>query len=334
MAANCVQPPCRVADARSTAASPRSFPPRCARARARCSTCSTDDAYYERADRAAQSDRVLRRPPAGLCRQHADQEGARRSQASTSISRRSSRAGSIRKTEAAAVARGNPAWPSRDAVRGYAGEADALIEAAIATAISSAPDHPLLRGAQALWAILEHEEMHQETLAYMWHQLPYERKRKPRDYRTCRRRLSHAPRPRDVRIPAGAATLGSTRERRRLPGTTNCRAHRVDVAAFTIDVYNVTNARVHGVRRRGRLSGIALVARRRLGVGAGARASRIRRSGSARTTGGTGAGCSSACRCRATGRSTSRGPRHSAYAAGAARGCRPKRSFIARRTDA
>src|SRR6266850_7944060 len=33
--------------------------------------------------------------------------------------------------EAAAVARGNPAWPSRDVVRAYADAADALIEDAI-----------------------------------------------------------------------------------------------------------------------------------------------------------------------------------------------------------
>src|SRR4029078_13418801 len=37
-------------------------------------------------------------------------------------------------TEASAVARGNPAWPSRETVAAYASEADRLIEAAIASA--------------------------------------------------------------------------------------------------------------------------------------------------------------------------------------------------------
>jgi hypothetical protein len=71
-------------------------------------------------------------------------------------------------------------------------------------------DHPLLRGAEALWTILEHEEMHQETLAYMWHQLPYASKRKPHGYVT----LPDTPPatndgPRIVRVPAGRATLGT-----------------------------------------------------------------------------------------------------------------------------
>ena len=30
---------------------------------------------------------------------------------------------------------------------------------------------------EGLYTALEHEAMHQETLLYMWHQLPYERKR-------------------------------------------------------------------------------------------------------------------------------------------------------------
>src|SRR4051812_24921863 len=87
-------------------------------------------------------------------------------------------------SEGTATARGNPAWPSREAVVAYAGEADRLIEEAIVSADLERAGHPLLDRAQALWVILEHEEMHQETLAYMWHQLPYSVKRKPRNYVT------------------------------------------------------------------------------------------------------------------------------------------------------
>ena len=58
-------------------------------------------------------------------------------------------------------------------VAAYAAEADRLIAEAIMSADLERPDNPLLDRAQALWAILEHEEMHQETLAYMWHQLPW-----------------------------------------------------------------------------------------------------------------------------------------------------------------
>ena len=145
-------------------------------------------------------------------------------------------------TEAAAVARGNPAWPSRDEVHGYTAAADRLIESAIAGADLERDDQPLLRGAEALWTILEHEEMHQETLAYMWHQLPHDWKRKPEHYLTAPPRLAptavRAAAP--VRVPAGTTLLGTGSE---TFGWDNERAaHRVRVAAFEIDPYNVTNA--------------------------------------------------------------------------------------------
>ena len=36
------------------------------------------------------------------------------------------------------------------------------------------------------FAILEHEAMHQETLLYMWHRLPFDQKRQPAGYRPAR----------------------------------------------------------------------------------------------------------------------------------------------------
>ena len=148
-------------------------------------------------------------------------------------------------TEATAVARGNPAWPSRDAVREYVRAADALIEDAIQHAELERDDHPLLRGAEALWTILEHEEMHQETLAYMWHELPYAVKRKPEDYVTATGYRDPGAGSRDSRdrepvlIPAGSATLGTPEGF----GWDNEKpAKQVHVAAFDIDRDKVTNA--------------------------------------------------------------------------------------------
>src|SRR5258706_480379 len=64
-------------------------------------------------------------------------------------------------------------------------------------------------GAEAVFTILEHEVMHQETLLYMWHRLPFEQKRKPAGYQP---RVEGAPPPREwVQIPAGCATLGVQR---------------------------------------------------------------------------------------------------------------------------
>jgi len=145
--------------------------------------------------------------------------------------------------EAAAVARGNPAWPGRDVVLAYARAADALLEDAIAGGDLVRDDHPLLRDAQAVWAIVEHEEMHQETLAYMWHRLPYRSKSKPEHYLTLPPRLSAgSPRAGRVRIPEGAAPLGTRVDASTFAWDNELPAHRVDVRAFEVDVLNVTNA--------------------------------------------------------------------------------------------
>ena len=145
-------------------------------------------------------------------------------------------------TEATAVARGNPAWPSRQTVREYAAAADVLLEQTMAEAELEREDHPLLRGAQALWTILEHEEMHQETLAYLWHQLPYAQKRKPEHYVTSPPRLSGAvPAAGRARIPAGTVTMG-TDPRDGFAWDNERPAYCTGVEAFVIDVHNVTNA--------------------------------------------------------------------------------------------
>jgi gamma-glutamyl hercynylcysteine S-oxide synthase len=145
-------------------------------------------------------------------------------------------------TEAAAVARGNPAWPSRAVVLEYARAADALIADAIRHADLERDDHPLLKDAEALWTILEHEDMHQETLAYMWHQLPYEAKRKPDHYITAPPRLrapGSGPRSSTACISAGTVTLGTPHE---FAWDNERPAQCVHVNAFEIDTHDVTNA--------------------------------------------------------------------------------------------
>jgi iron(II)-dependent oxidoreductase len=148
-------------------------------------------------------------------------------------------------TESAAIARGNPAWPSRPVVQEYARAADDLIADAICHAELERDDHPLLNEAQALRTILEHEDMHQETLAYMWHQLPYEAKRKPAHYVTVPPGL-RAPGsglqawPARAAVPAGTVTLGT---RDGFAWDNERPAHCVSVGEFEIDAHNVTNAR-------------------------------------------------------------------------------------------
>jgi ergothioneine biosynthesis protein EgtB len=146
-------------------------------------------------------------------------------------------------TEAAAVARGNPAWPERRVVLEYAAAADRLLAEAIRSADLERDDHPLLRGAEALYAILEHEEMHQETLAYMWHQLPHEWKRKPPHYVTAPPRLAQTrPAGGQLHLPGGTVTLGTPAASDEFAWDNERPSHRQRVAPFSLDAFEVTNA--------------------------------------------------------------------------------------------
>jgi len=145
-------------------------------------------------------------------------------------------------TEATAVARGNPAWPGRDEVRAYVAAADRVLVDALGSAEIEQEGHPLLHDAEAVWVVLEHEEMHQETLAYMWHQLPYAFKRKPPHYVTAPPTLQGAPAPRDVQVPSGGCTVGTDRAGCGFGWDNELPAREVYVGGFVIAMYNVTNA--------------------------------------------------------------------------------------------
>src|SRR5262249_1756629 len=94
---------------------------------------------------------------------------------------------------------------------------------------------------EAVYAILEHEAMHQETLLYMWQQLPHDRKRRPDGYEP---RISGVlPRVESVNVPAGRATLGVSRDAIGFGWDNEFPAYEVDVPAFAVDRHNVTNAR-------------------------------------------------------------------------------------------
>ena len=130
-------------------------------------------------------------------------------------------------------------WPSREEVRRFADACDDLVLDALANAPLEQEGHPLLHDAQAVYAILEHEAMHHETMLYMWHQLPYEYKEAPAGATADVSGTS--PPLRRVAIPSGRATLGA--QPRDIPfGWDNeFPAIIVDVPGFEIDTHNVTN---------------------------------------------------------------------------------------------
>jgi gamma-glutamyl hercynylcysteine S-oxide synthase len=133
------------------------------------------------------------------------------------------------------------AWPSRGAVREFAAEADRRVLDALERAELNRPGHPLLDRMAAVFAILEHEEMHQETLLYMWHRLPLDKKSAPADYVPMPD--GGAPAPEMTAVPAGRATLGVNRDATRFGWDNEHPALSVSVPAFVIDCHDVTNER-------------------------------------------------------------------------------------------
>jgi iron(II)-dependent oxidoreductase len=91
---------------------------------------------------------------------------------------------------------------------------------------------------QLLHVAVEHRLMHAETLTYILHQLPYDRKRSPIEAATPARPA--AIRPAMVPISAGPARLGLTRAES-FGWDNEFDAHCVDVPAFAISRCKVTN---------------------------------------------------------------------------------------------
>ena len=131
------------------------------------------------------------------------------------------------------------AWPTRETVRQYAASADELILAALAHDEIERDGHPVLQRGQAVHALIEHEELHQETLAYMWHWLPVSRKRRPAGAVS----VTDGPVPpaHQIPIPAGRATLGADIEAIPFGWDNEFPTLSVEVPAFRIDANNVTN---------------------------------------------------------------------------------------------
>jgi ergothioneine biosynthesis protein EgtB len=97
---------------------------------------------------------------------------------------------------------------------------------------------PKYDAAQVFQVAIEHRLMHAETLAYMFHQLPLERKFPGRPGRPP---VTPPVVPRMAEIPAGTATLGLARREDAFGWDNEFEAHTVHVPAFSIGAGNVTN---------------------------------------------------------------------------------------------
>ncbi len=150
-------------------------------------------------------------------------------------------------------------WPSLGNVREYVNKIrnvlDEKLERAIETSSVTRDGFPL---GTLLNVAIEHRLMHVETLAYMLHQLPLDRKVPPANPP----RLVHSPAGhssanhssadhssanhspvvhRMIQIPDGVATLGLARDGGSFGWDNEYEAHTAHVPAFEIDRYKVTN---------------------------------------------------------------------------------------------
>jgi ergothioneine biosynthesis protein EgtB len=129
-------------------------------------------------------------------------------------------------------------WPSRDEINRYNARLRAELDDAIQDALSRPREgHPELLS--MLETAIEHRLMHAETLAYLLHRLPSDRKvlAPPAfDWKAGRQKS------RLVEIPEGRTTLGLQRPQGDEFGWDNeFDSHVRDVPEFAIDSHNVTN---------------------------------------------------------------------------------------------
>jgi iron(II)-dependent oxidoreductase len=97
----------------------------------------------------------------------------------------------------------------------------------------------LLDDGTLLNVAIEHRLMHAETLAYLLHNLPLERKIPQPAPRSDPR---PAPEQRWAKIPAGTSTLGESRDTGTFGWDNEFEIEKVDIPAFSIAVFPVTNA--------------------------------------------------------------------------------------------
>jgi gamma-glutamyl hercynylcysteine S-oxide synthase len=138
----------------------------------------------------------------------------------------------------AARAHERSSWPDHATIEAFSNACDERVREALATAELVNDSVPRLVRGQAAYTILEHEQMHHETLLYIVNQLDYAHKG-----RIAQQHHDHTP-PHNEFYPIGAgiATLGADRDSLAFGWDNEFEQHEVNVPAFSIQQYPVTNA--------------------------------------------------------------------------------------------
>jgi iron(II)-dependent oxidoreductase len=129
-------------------------------------------------------------------------------------------------------------WPTIAQVENYSRGIREQLDRALSDPDALALADPEF-GACLLHVAIEHRLMHAETLAYLLHSLPVDRKI---PVPSTAHETAPAPRPRQVTIPEGVATLGQRREISGVFGWDNeFESEQTGVPSFSIDVFPITN---------------------------------------------------------------------------------------------
>lgn len=130
-------------------------------------------------------------------------------------------------------------WPALPVIHRYVQQVRAELDEGLATILNSPEESPReFSPALLLNVAIEHRLMHAETLAYMLHRLPFNRK--VLQQRTVR--FQSVPiSPAMVQIPAGPVALGLPRDGNTFGWDNEFEQHTVQLPGFAIDRYKVTN---------------------------------------------------------------------------------------------
>jgi ergothioneine biosynthesis protein EgtB len=131
-------------------------------------------------------------------------------------------------------------WPAMEEILGYRDRVRSELLSAVHRVAELADREPLARRDRIWSVVIEHELMHQETLQYMFQQLPPGWKRRPPEL--AEPRLDGAAAPGVVSVSGGPVTLGADFDAVDFGWDNEFPELRVEVADFAIDRTPVRNA--------------------------------------------------------------------------------------------
>jgi gamma-glutamyl hercynylcysteine S-oxide synthase len=131
-------------------------------------------------------------------------------------------------------------WPSLDQVKKYVSDVRAALDENLENRLveSSSRTYDGFPLSTLLNVAIEHRLMHVETLSYMLHQLPLDRKIRQAEMQD---RVVSPVAPRMLKVPAGSVTLGLSRSSGQFGWDNEFEQQTVEVSAFEIDEFKVTN---------------------------------------------------------------------------------------------